>query len=124
MSRIVVLVVLLSCCILSGCESRRRTAESDPWRVVFDPPGHVIKAAEDQDRSLSLKPWRFADVDPQVFRNERGYWRVAWIKKDPLRDSYWYRWYELTPGGKVILASKSSVPSDLEVPDPRATSGW
>ncbi len=59
-----------------------------------------------------------------MFRGVNRNYRVCWIKKDPLRDSYWSDLYEVTSAGKAIFAAATSIPSTLREPDPRKIHGW
>jgi hypothetical protein len=113
--------------ILGGCASLDTTPSAAPvdlWQAVSNAPADIVKAAEDHDRAISATSWSFEGVQARAFRHPSGHWRVCWIKKDPLRDSYWFSLVQLTPEGEVQWSPKSTIPSDLLVPDPRAIDGW
>ena len=62
-------------------------------------------------------------VKPQVFSNGQGRYRVGWVKKDPLRDSYWYAWFEFDQTA-LVVAGQTGIPSPLMVPDITQAPGW
>ena len=97
---------------------------SDGWTETWEVPVEVWKAAEEENRRNSAKPWRYEGVIPRVFLGASGNYRICWIKKDPLRDTYWHDLYELEADGKLLSAAASSIPSTLREPDPRKIPGW
>jgi hypothetical protein len=63
-------------------------------------------------------------VIPRAFLGVSGNYRICWIKKDPLRETYWYDLYELKADGSFVSAAGSSIPSTLRESDPRKIPGW
>ena len=93
------------------------------WTRTQEFPAAIVALAERQDRKRSATPWRFEGVAAQVLADGKGRYRVAWVKKDPLRDSYWYDWYEFAEV-KLVASGASSIPSLLKVPDVTKAPGW
>lgn len=97
--------------------------QTGKWTHTQEYPVGIVALAEQQGRKKSATPWRFQGVAPQVLSDGKGRYRVAWVKKDPLRDSYWYDWYEFD-GVKLVASGFSSIPSPLKVPDITKAPGW
>lgn len=93
------------------------------WTKTGEYPRTILAIAEADSRARSAKPWAFQDVVPQVFANGRGNYRVAWLKKDPLRDSFWYQWYEFDQT-ELTIGGRTSIPSELMEPDITQTPDW
>ncbi len=121
----------LSECMLADNETVKPAAspatqpatQTGKWKRTQEFPVAIIALAERQDCKKSATPWRFEGVAPQAFSDGKGRYRVAWVKKDPLRDSYWYSWYEFDRV-KLIASAASSIPSPLKVPDITQARGW
>jgi hypothetical protein len=101
----------------SGAGSPRR------WVPTQEYPDGIVAEAERHSRRHSAKPWAFEGAPARVFTNRAGRYRVTWIRKDPLRNSYWYAWYEFK-GKKIFYFGGSVGPSDLASPDIRDAPRW
>jgi hypothetical protein len=121
----------LMICILAtgGCRSQHTetdgvTAPSDGWTETEEIPTEVWKAAQRHSREQSAKPWLYEGVSPRAFLGVSGNYRICWIKRDPLRGTYWWYLYEFKADGSLISATSSSIPSRLQEPDPRKIPRW
>jgi len=63
-------------------------------------------------------------LPPQFFRSGAGNYRVVWFTMDPRRDTYWYEWYEFSPGGQIVRGGASPVPGRLPEPEVEHIPGW
>jgi len=95
------------------------------WEV---PEGMLeyAKSGGEMQRAKRLKSqkWKYEGVIPRAFRDSEGNYRICWIKKDPLRASYWYNFYDFSSDGAPKAASMSSIPSSLKEADPTKIPGW
>ena len=117
-STLLISIILVACV---GCRGPRTAAWQPVWEV---PPKALDYAERGGELERPAGPWRFAGTIPRAFKNADGHYRICWIKKDPLRDSYWYMWYEFSADGSPRRAGHSSIPSPLKVPDPAKIPGW
>jgi hypothetical protein len=130
----VLLTALLIIVFVGGCSSQ---TEQSTWKPVWEVPAEVfyhamgkeienskmmVKRLEPLDSPQRKK--RYEGVIPRVFQDAKGNYRVCWIKKDPLRDSYWYDMYEFSVDGMHMRSAMSSIPSGLKEPDHTKIPGW
>lgn len=123
------LLISLICVFVSGCSSK---SQNPTWKPVWEVPPYMLeyqKGGEFEYNGRKIKTLdrlmhrSFQGVIPQAFRDENGNYRICWIKKDPMRDSYWYELYEFSADG-LMKEEKSSIPSSLKGPDPQKIPGW
>lgn len=91
---------------------------------VRDVPPEVVERAKNRSQQTAAAPWAFTGTVPRAFRAADGKYRICYIKKDPLRDSYWWEWYEFSPDGTLTKGARGSRPSKLKEPDPAKISSW
>ena len=133
-NRSVVILVSIILAFISGCS---RTHHNSAWKPVWEVPAEVYyhtMGREMQNGKIQVERFEplnsaqlkksYEGVIPRVFQDAKGNYRICWIKKDPLRDSYWYDMYEFSADGMFIKSVMSSIPSRLKEPDHTKIPGW
>ncbi|MBW8017480.1 MAG: hypothetical protein FVQ82_14975 [Planctomycetes bacterium] len=116
---------------VGGCSQK---SQKSTWKPVWEVPPQILDYAmgtESEDSGQMLKRLdvkrfkrKYQGVIPRAFRDAEGNYRICLIKKDPLRDSYWYELFEFSADGDSMKAAMSSIPSSLKEPDPTKIPGW
>jgi len=109
-------LALASC---GGLQLRR-----EERRPVWEVPPKALEYAQSGGGLARADPWPFRGTIPRAFRDGDGNYRICWIKKDPLRDSYWWEWYEFSSDGTPRRGAAGPIPSRLKEPDPARIPGW